>query len=261
MTLLSCSIRCFRSQNNFHRSPPALDAKKLKDRANPRAKQLFGTLAYSYHNPTLGDSLYIYIYVCVCVCMYMYTYILYNIKPNTSWCLPKKTATSWFLPNYCLAFIATCPASRWLACRLWAMPLSGKDSLNFLFMGGSTALIAHGALARPADGPEGYMRLHPFLMGLAFSLMISLGFWMFLDISWYLSSSLFGGLDLGRGLWNLWFCKSYTWWDQFSYIYIYITISRIDTRTYLCQRGFWVRYVDGWRWGILGNRLLVLVLI
>lgn len=59
------------------------------------------------------------------------------------------------------------------------MPLSGKDSLNFLFMGGSTALIAHGALARPADGPEGYMRLHPFLMGLAFSLMISLGFWMY----------------------------------------------------------------------------------
>ena len=61
------------------------------------------------------------------------------------------------------------------------MPLSGKDSLNFLFMGGSTALIAHGALARQADGPDGYMRLHPFLMGLAFSLMISLGFWMFLD--------------------------------------------------------------------------------
>ena len=44
----------------------------------------------------------------------------------------------------------------------------------------------HGALARPADGPEGYMRLHPFLMGLAFSLMISLGFWMFLGFPWYI---------------------------------------------------------------------------
>ena len=62
--------------------------------------------------------------------------------------------------------------------KIGAMPLSGKDSLNFLFMGGSTALIAHGALARTAEGPDSYMRLHPFLMGLAFSLMISLGFWM-----------------------------------------------------------------------------------
>lgn len=62
------------------------------------------------------------------------------------------------------------------------MPLSGKDSLNFLFMVGSTALIGHGALARQAvTEADGYMRLHPFFMGLAFSLMISLGFWMLLD--------------------------------------------------------------------------------
>jgi len=58
------------------------------------------------------------------------------------------------------------------------MPLSGKDSLNFLFMGASTALIAHGALARNAEGANSYMRLHPFFMAIAFSLMISLGFWM-----------------------------------------------------------------------------------
>eukprot|EP00434_Breviolum_minutum_P026887 symbB.v1.2.023768.t1/scaffold2157.1/size90202/1 len=59
------------------------------------------------------------------------------------------------------------------------MPLSGKDSLNFLFMGASTALIAHGALARNAEGANSYMRLHPFFMAIAFSLMISLGFWMY----------------------------------------------------------------------------------
>ncbi|CAE6910572.1 unnamed protein product [Symbiodinium sp. CCMP2592] len=59
------------------------------------------------------------------------------------------------------------------------MPLSGKDCLNFLFMGASTALIGHGALSRPGEMPGGEIRLHPFLMGLAFALMISLGFWMY----------------------------------------------------------------------------------
>ncbi|CAJ1427387.1 unnamed protein product [Effrenium voratum] len=50
---------------------------------------------------------------------------------------------------------------------------------NFLFMGASTALIAQGALARDATSAGSIMRLHPLLMGLAFSLMISLGFWMY----------------------------------------------------------------------------------
>eukprot|EP00438_Fugacium_kawagutii_P024964 Skav202652 [mRNA] locus=scaffold1228:38863:40115:+ [translate_table: standard] len=60
------------------------------------------------------------------------------------------------------------------------MPLSGKDSLNFLFMVGSTVLIGHGGLARHATTEaDGYMRLHPLFMGLAFALMISLGFWMY----------------------------------------------------------------------------------
>ncbi|CAK9101758.1 Cytochrome b561 domain-containing protein [Durusdinium trenchii] len=63
------------------------------------------------------------------------------------------------------------------------MPVSCKDwdFLNVTFMVSSTALILQGALARaPESAPgAGWMRLHPLFMGLAFSLMISLGFWMY----------------------------------------------------------------------------------
>ena len=52
-----------------------------------------------------------------------------------------------------------------------------EDFLNVTFMVSSTALILQGALARaPESAPgAGWMRLHPLFMGLAFSLMISLG--------------------------------------------------------------------------------------
>ena len=126
--------------------------------------------------------------ICIIICIspvYLMQFGMINVffqcAPGISSSTPTLTLLC-TLPAY-PAFIVRCPKtshllvnSRRRVDRL--MPLSGKDSLNFLFMGASTALIAHGALARNAEGANSYMRLHPFFMAIAFSLMISLGFWM-----------------------------------------------------------------------------------
>lgn len=59
------------------------------------------------------------------------------------------------------------------------MGLSVKDCFNLLFMLGSSGLIAYGPMAHEQGGPGIAFTYHPFLMGIGFSLFITLGFWMF----------------------------------------------------------------------------------
>lgn len=63
------------------------------------------------------------------------------------------------------------------------MTVSGKDVLNLVFMVISSGTIVAGPLIMASqgtlEGGLGGFALHPLLMGLAFTLLFSLGFWMF----------------------------------------------------------------------------------
>lgn len=130
------------------------------------------------------------------------------------------------------------------------MPLSGKDSLNFLFMGASTALIAHGALARNAEGANSYMRLHPFFMAIAFSLMISLGFWMWRGIVFLFCQTdvyIFGRffeicyIPLNRHIWKAVYCIHFARPIMFWYLYL-ISGCRLSFWTNICKNFVLISY-------------------
>lgn len=59
------------------------------------------------------------------------------------------------------------------------MGLTGKDSLNFVFMFTSAVLLTYGPMTAEKGGPGSIFSYHPLLMSLGFGLMISMGFWMF----------------------------------------------------------------------------------
>mmetsp|Transcript_6450 Transcript_6450/g.13253 ORF Transcript_6450/g.13253 Transcript_6450/m.13253 type:complete len:246 (-) Transcript_6450:109-846(-) len=59
------------------------------------------------------------------------------------------------------------------------MPLTCKDSVNLLFMLTSSSLLAWGPMTAEQGGPNNTFTYHPFLMGLGFSFMITIGFWIF----------------------------------------------------------------------------------
>mmetsp|Transcript_60151 Transcript_60151/g.135651 ORF Transcript_60151/g.135651 Transcript_60151/m.135651 type:complete len:294 (+) Transcript_60151:62-943(+) len=59
------------------------------------------------------------------------------------------------------------------------MPLTGKDTMNIIFMFLTSALLAYGPMTYSGGGPGNVFTYHPLLMGMGFTLMISLGFWMF----------------------------------------------------------------------------------
>lgn len=59
------------------------------------------------------------------------------------------------------------------------MSLSGKDRLNILFMLTSAGLLVYGPMASELGGPGNVFTYHPFFMGLGFTLMMTMGFWMF----------------------------------------------------------------------------------
>jgi len=59
------------------------------------------------------------------------------------------------------------------------MGLGIKDSVNLLFMLASSSLLAWGPMVYEKGGPSSVFSYHPFFMGIAFSLLLTLGFWMF----------------------------------------------------------------------------------
>mmetsp|Transcript_40938 Transcript_40938/g.127349 ORF Transcript_40938/g.127349 Transcript_40938/m.127349 type:complete len:268 (+) Transcript_40938:158-961(+) len=59
------------------------------------------------------------------------------------------------------------------------MGLTVKDTLNLIFCLASSALIAYGPMAHAKGGPGVAFTYHPFLMGIGFTFLISIGFWMF----------------------------------------------------------------------------------
>mmetsp|Transcript_166078 Transcript_166078/g.318937 ORF Transcript_166078/g.318937 Transcript_166078/m.318937 type:complete len:246 (-) Transcript_166078:14-751(-) len=59
------------------------------------------------------------------------------------------------------------------------MPLTGKDSLNFIFMFTSAGFLVYGPMMSEKGGPEKMFSWHPLCMSLGYGLMIAMGFWMF----------------------------------------------------------------------------------
>jgi len=59
------------------------------------------------------------------------------------------------------------------------MGLTGKDTLNLLFMITAASLLTWGTMMSDIGGPGSTFSFHPFCMGLAFTFFIQIGFWMF----------------------------------------------------------------------------------